>query len=115
VIDFPNLKNIASVGRYGNGLQHVQEKKEATLSGASRTADADVVQISADAALKSKLSAFSSVLAKEMNTVGAEHLARLKQQYAGESCPVTGRDVAGAILARVRTDVAGITEVFGNE
>ena len=70
----------------------------------SQSGAADVVQISADAAMKGKLSAFALALNKEMDAVNATRIENLKALYAGDNCPISGADLAAAIVARIRAD-----------
>jgi hypothetical protein len=111
MIDFKNLQNASYlVNRSGERRQYPISKREAAYptaanqasasNPASTPAVADVVEISADAALKSKLSAFPAALAKEMSAISPEKLAYLKVKYAGDACPVSGLAVAGAMLDR---------------
>ena len=101
MIDFPSLQNIASVRQAGVGRPFPVGKKDSAQPEGTAAASTDVVQISADAAMKGKLSAFAAVLAKEIHTADAGRIAQLKAQYAGDNCPVGGADVAAAILARI--------------
>ena len=109
MIDFPNLQNVSSVRRTGAGHYFLPEKRDPSQDGAGKANAADVVQISADAAMKGRLSSFAAVLAKELQSAGADRIARLKEQYAGDSCPVSNADVAASIVSRIRM------EGFGNE
>ena len=108
MIDFPNLPNTSPVARTGPGWNYTVGKKEPNETGACpATAAADVVQISADAALKGKLSAFATTLAREMEAADAGRIARLKEAYAGDRCPVSSFELAGAILVRMKADGSG--------
>jgi hypothetical protein len=104
MIDFPNLPNISSVGRTSDRRPYTPGKKDAANPILNRTESADVVQISADAVYKGKLSVFSAALAKEMEAADTEHVVRMKEAYAGDCCPVSPHDLAGAILARILSD-----------
>ena len=110
MIDFTNIKKISPPALYGTGLQYAQGKKDYSLPEASQAGAADVIQISADAAFKGRISAFSAALVKELNAAGTERIALLKEQYAGDRCPITGADIAGAILARIRVEGLGLAE-----
>ena len=109
MIDFPNLQNISPLNRTGAGRQLPQGMKDSGPVGAARTDVGDVVQISTEAAMKGKLSAFASALAREMQGVSADRMALLKVQYAGDACPVSAADLAGAIISRIKA------EGFGDE
>jgi hypothetical protein len=106
MVDFPSNNGIHGVtpvsrldtGRAGPG------KKEANPM-IEKTAPTDVVQISADALIKSRLSAFAAAVNSEIKTISPERMRKLKQDYAGDNCPVSAYDVAGAIIAgRVMED-----------
>ena len=107
MIDFPNLPNVSSVGRTGDRRAYTPEKKETANPAAKQADSTDVVQISAGALYKGKLNAFSAVLAKEMEAAGAERIAQLKEAYAGDRCPVSAFDLAGAILIRIKPERPG--------
>ncbi|MCL1804909.1 MAG: hypothetical protein FWG28_02740 [Clostridiales bacterium] len=104
------LQNIYPVNKPGTAGQIPAVKKDPGFPIVQPAADGDMVQISSDAALKGKLNAFSAALFKEMNSAaGPERIARLREQYAGDACPVSAADIAGAIVARLRA------EGFGDE
>lgn len=66
------------------------------------TAKMDTVDISPDAALKGKVAAASREYAARIERgVPAERIAALRVKYQGDACPVSGAEVADAILARV--------------
>jgi len=115
MLEFSKIPKVNPVGMYGTGMANVQGKKETNLPDAVPANVADVVQISADAAYKGKLNAFSAVLFKEMNAAGADRIARLKEKYAGDGCPVSGADIAGAIIARIRVEGLGLADGSFNE
>ena len=98
--DILNLRNINNISRASVGRQYLPGKKNAGTTDASRAGASDVVQISAEAAIKGRLSAFAAALAKETGYVGAARIADLKERYAGDNCPVCGADIAAAMLAR---------------
>ena len=110
MIDFSNMKHVSSVKRFDAGTRYAAGKKDSDASGSAHKAQTDVVQISADAVWKGKLSAFSTVLVREISDVSAERIATLKQQYAGDDCPVSGADIANAMVARMRVEGLGAAE-----
>ena len=66
------------------------------------TAKMDTVDISPDAALKGKVAAASREYAARIERgVPAERIAALRVKYQKNACPVSGYEVADAILARV--------------
>ena len=100
--EFPNIKSIhgvTPVTRPEAG-RAVAGKNEA-YPMIEKPTPTDVVRISADAVLKSKLSAFNATLSDEINTISPERMSRLKREYAGDNCPVSSYDVAGAIIERI--------------
>ncbi|MCL1848376.1 MAG: hypothetical protein FWF83_01700 [Clostridiales bacterium] len=108
MIDFNSLNhilnNVPAAKRKSVGQYAPQGKPEPAQASAAQASATDVVQISSDAAMKGKLSAFASTLAKAMDDVGAERIDRLKEQYAGDKCPVSDADLAGAIIARIKAE-----------
>jgi len=104
------LQNVYPINKPGTAGQIPVVKKDPGFPVVQPAAEGDMVQISSDAAQKGKLNAFSAALFREMNSAaGPERMAQLKEQYAGDNCPVSGADIAGAIVARIRL------EGFGNE
>jgi len=104
MVDLANIQNISAVARTAALRQSLAGKKESGAVGVGPAgASADMVQISADAALKGKLGAFSAALAKETAAPDTERIARLKEAYAGDACPVSACELAGALLGRIRT------------
>ncbi|MCL2121450.1 MAG: flagellar biosynthesis anti-sigma factor FlgM [Clostridiales bacterium] len=102
MIDFPNVHNVTPIRRPGSGQYAVSDKKDPNPLETGKTDASDVVQISSDAAMKSKLGSFAATLAKEMQRVDRDRITQLKEQYAGESCPVNDEDIASAIVARIK-------------
>jgi len=104
MIDFPNVQNIAPVSRTGAGRNLPADKRYTEPFAPAQATATDVVQISTDAAMKSKLSTFAAALAKEIQATDPARIASLKQQYAGDNCPVAAASVAAAMIARARTE-----------
>ncbi len=102
MIDFKNLQNTSyPVNRVADRRQYPVAKRETGYSiNSNSPSKTDVVEISADAALKGKLGTFSAALAKEMKELSPERLALLKEKYAGDACPVSGHAVAETIINR---------------
>ena len=108
MVDPINVKNVFSMGRAGAGSQVPAVKKDPGFPVVQPTGSADVVQISSDAALKSKLSAFAATLYKEMGDIADPvRMAQLKEKYAGDKCPVSSADIADAVIARIRIEGIG--------
>jgi hypothetical protein len=107
MIEFPNFKNVSGVNPSGSGRQVYPSKKEETIASAGKGVGADVLQISPDAALRSKASAFAAALAKEMDADAAERIAQLKEQYSGDACPRNGDEIAAAIFAKANMEGYG--------
>ena len=100
MLEFPNLHSVTNLSRTGATRQYPVDKRDGAGAATGQAIAADVVQISADAALKSKLGAFAATLAREVGAVSAERMALLKEQYAGDRCPVSGAEVAAAMVTR---------------
>lgn len=62
----------------------------------------DTIELSSNASFRSHLeSAKNSCVKSVGGGISPERLAELKSRYQGNSCPVSGESVAGAILNRV--------------
>lgn len=90
--------NTAALSGYSRMMQRTEAAQAEKSTGAQ-----DTVTLSADASFKSFLATevrkFSA--AGETEGASAERIASLRQQYAGDSCPVSGTDVAAAMLNSV--------------
>ena len=105
MIDFPNLPNLPKVSQVNRAKrQYTTVKKETESTATSQSVTTDVVQISADAAMKGKLSSFALALSREAEAVNEARIENLKAQYEGDHCPISSRDLAAAIIARIRTE-----------
>ena len=104
MIEFPNLQNASPVARAGTTWHFQAGRKEALEPVVNPFGVTDIVEISADAAIKGKLSAYSAALAREMETAGAERIAQLKQKYAGEACPVGSVELARVIYGKMMAE-----------
>ena len=104
MIEFPNLQNASPVTRTATGWHFQTGKKESFEPAVSPVGVTDVVEISADAALKGKLSAFSTALAREMETTGIERMAKLKEKYAGDACPIDSAELARVIYSKMMAE-----------
>lgn len=60
----------------------------------------DRVAISPEANFKAELSSYAKVYAKNLE-VSSERLEELKAAYAGDNCPVSGRDIAASVIRHV--------------
>ena len=81
-----------------------QVKKPGENPSAAADGTMDTVEISREASFRARLSAESkqyTAAARAAATVPSERLEALKLQYQGDRCPVSGMDVARAILGRV--------------
>ena len=60
---------------------------------------ADKVAFSSEGSFKAQLGTYARAFAAESGkAASAERINRLKQQYQGDSCPVSGADIASAVL-----------------
>ncbi|MDR1193726.1 MAG: hypothetical protein LBK98_06120 [Peptococcaceae bacterium] len=98
MIDFKNVQNAYQIKRPITGVNFAPAKREGEAAPAE--AAADVVQISAEAALRGKLSLFFAGVGGDIASVAAERLAALKEKYAGDACPVSGAEIAAAAFDR---------------
>ena len=109
MIEFPNLQNASPVTRAGNLWYFQAGKKETPDPVAIPAGVTDVVEISADAAIKGRLNAYSASFTKEMEAVSASRIAMLKEKYAGDACPISSADLARVIYSKM------MAEGFANE
>lgn len=59
----------------------------------------DEVAISSEASFKAALSTYAKVCASQKKQeASVERIEELKAAYAGDSCPVAGRDIAAAVI-----------------
>ena len=59
----------------------------------------DEVEISPDASFKAQLSSCSKAYAAEIKQdVSIKRIEELKEAYAADNCPISGRDIASAVL-----------------
>ncbi len=89
--NYYRLQNTSLAGRV---------KKTAEESGVSGSEySSDTIAISRDASFKAAMSVaakrYSAEVTKEAS---AERITQLKNAYAGDNCPVSGREVAAAVL-----------------
>ena len=108
MVDFPNVQGIHGISSI-NPVQRAESARAVSGKATPQTvvtqpASADIVQISADAVMKGRLSAFATALLNEMNATNPERLAKLKLAYAGDRCPVSAYNIAGAIIGRIKQD-----------
>lgn len=59
----------------------------------------DKIDISSEASFKAQLSAYAKSYSAQSNqTASNERISQLKRQYQGDACPVSGRDIASAVM-----------------
>lgn len=96
--DYYSYRSLGSVGRKTSG------KGSSPMIG-KETTEGDIVKFSPEASFRSQLSAMAKGYAAEVKenegTVSAQRISELKAQYEGDNCPVSGYDVARAVLNRV--------------
>ncbi|NLW64975.1 MAG: hypothetical protein GXY26_01900 [Clostridiales bacterium] len=90
--NFYRLQNTPDAAR-------VKRTSEGPRSEAFETCGKDEVAISSDASFKAALSSYAKAYASNKNQeVSAERVEALKSAYSGDNCPVSGRDVAAAVI-----------------
>ena len=71
----------------------------ADVAAAAETTRSDKVDFSSQASFKAQLGASAKQYAMQSTeTASAERISQLKQQYQGDACPVSGTDIASAIM-----------------
>lgn len=92
------LRSAAALGGYGRMAQRTD-----SLQPEKETGTQDTVAFSANASFRARLDAeVKKYAAAEAPTAAsAERIAALRTQYAGDSCPVSGSEIAAAVLGNV--------------
>ncbi len=91
------FSSIENLGKPGHAARSAAAEGKNPCGG-------DTIKISRDAAFRSELSSGARKLASMEKTNAAaspEQLQRLKEKYANDRCPVSGDEIAEAILNRV--------------
>lgn len=90
--NFYRLQNSANTGR-------VKKAAEESVYSPSESYGTDKINISSEASFKAELSTYAKVSATQnAQNVTAERIEKLKEDYKGDNCPVSGRDIASSIL-----------------
>ncbi len=77
--------------------------RESTPVTSVAQGDSDQVNISSEGTFRAQLEKYGRTYAAQgSQPTSAQRLEELKAQYQGDNCPICGKDVATAILARVR-------------
>ena len=75
---------------------------EETTTPATDTRGTDTIDISSEASFKAELSKQAKTYAaNNSEEVSSERIAQLKQQYQGDTCPISGSDIAAKIIAGI--------------
>ncbi len=92
VQNFYRMQNAAAYGRVKRGAE------EATAA-AAQTRETDTVNLSSEASFRATLAASArSYAVQSTQSTSAERIAALKQAYAGDNVPVSGRDIASSVM-----------------
>ena len=90
--NYYRLQNSANTGR----MKKVAD--ESTFSP-SESHGKDKVNISSEGSFKAELSTYAKVYSSQnKQNTSAERIEELKEAYKGDNCPVSGRDIASAII-----------------
>lgn len=90
--NFYRMQNAATYGR----VKHCAEE---TTAAAAQTRETDTVDLSSEASFRATLAASArSYAAQSTQNASAERIAALKQAYAGDSVPVSGKDIASSVM-----------------
>ncbi|MEA4894335.1 MAG: hypothetical protein VB064_03635 [Oscillospiraceae bacterium] len=79
-------------------------KKPAEEAGeaAADTRGTDKIDISSEASFKADLGKYAKIYsAKGTEKASAERITALKQQYQGDTCPISGSDIAAKIISGI--------------
>lgn len=86
------------------GVSRTSRGTGETVAASKDSTERDVVRISPEAAFRSKLDAASKSYAEKARNYESgfpQKIQELKEQYKGDNCPVSGQDVARAIMNNV--------------
>lgn len=90
------LQNVANTGRV------VKKAAEEFSGSASEMYGKDKIAISSEASFKAELYSCAKAYAcKNRQPVPEERIEELKKQYAGDNCPVSGHDIASAVIRNI--------------
>ncbi len=104
-----NINSVKDYYRYRVTAEGVKkptgETKLTNSGGANANANAtaaDAVSISSQGSLRAQLLSETRENASDFNsTLGGDRLAELREQYAGDACPITSMSLAESILVNV--------------
>ena len=69
---------------------------------AADTRGTDKIDISSEASFKSELGKYAKTYAaKSTEAASKERISELKQQYQGDTCPISGSDIAAKIISGI--------------
>ena len=75
---------------------------EETNIPATDTRGTDKIDISSEASFKAELSKQAKTYASKSNEgIPSERISELKQQYQGDTCPISGSNIAAKIIAGI--------------
>lgn len=98
------IKPIANYYKTQATANSVGAKKTVEESSAT-AADSrviDKIDISAEASFKAELSKYAKTYsAKSTEGASPERISELKQQYQGDTCPISGSDIAAKIISGI--------------
>jgi len=90
--NFYRLQNSTNTGR-------AKKTAEESTYAPSETHGTDKINISSEASFKAELSTYAKVSSSQnAQNVSAERIEKLKEAYKGDNTPVSGRDIASAII-----------------
>lgn len=90
--NYYRLQNTANTCR-------VKRNVEENTPSASESYGTDKVAISSDASFKAELSSLAKTYsAQSAKTASQERIEALKEAYREDNCPVSGRDIASAVM-----------------
>ena len=75
---------------------------EENSAAAAETRETDKIDISSEASFKAGLSKYAKIYsAKSSEGASSERISELKEKYQGDSCPISGSDIASKIIAGI--------------
>jgi len=95
-----NYYRMQATANTANAAKKTPIEENTTSITEGRTTD--TIEISSKASFKSELNTYTKASAAKNNAeVSDERIANLKQQYQGDSCPISSSDIATSIISGI--------------
>ena len=93
-----NYYRMQAAANPANTKKTVEDNTASTID----TRGTDTIDISSEASFKAELSKQAKTYAAKSNEeVSSQRIAELKQKYQGDTCPISGSNIASKIIAGI--------------